>query len=66
MLKVWILVKSAPKIGRQVSQPPYASNRQEQEQFFLRSNTEGGNICQASGVFSLFHYKLTACTLQGS
>ena len=49
-LKVWILVKSAPKIGRQVS-----SNQREQEQCFLRSNTKGGNICPASGVFSLLH-----------
>ena len=54
-LKVWILVKSAPKIGRQFSQPPQASNRREQEQCFLRSNTEGENICPASGVFSLLY-----------
>ena len=55
MLKVWILVKSAPKIGRQVRQPPQASNRREQKQYLLKSNTEGGNICPASGVFSLLH-----------
>ena len=53
VLKVWLLVKSLPKIGRQVSQPPQASNWREQEQCFLRSNIEEGNICPASGVFSL-------------
>ena len=55
MLKVWILVKSVPKIGCQVSQPPQAFNRREQEQCFLRTNAEGGNICPASGVFSILH-----------
>ena len=38
MLKVWILVKSVPKIGRLVGQPPKASNRREQEHCFLMSS----------------------------
>ena len=42
MLKVGILVKSVPKIGHQVGRPPRASIRQEQ--CFLESNTEGGDI----------------------
>ena len=55
MLKVWILVKSVPKIGRQVGRPPWASIQREQEQCLLGSNIEGGDIYLASEVFSLLY-----------
>ena len=66
MLKVWILVKSVLKIERLVSQLPQSFIRQEQQQCFFGFNTKGGDIYLAFGVFSLFHLKLTACTLHSS
>ena len=52
-LEVWILVKSVPKIGRQVGQPPQASNRREQELCFLKSATEGSTYVRPPRCF---HY----------